>query len=1137
MHAPRTATCPTCNVAVADGDRFCKNCGTEVSGVNASLVAAAGSNWTSPDTSSLSENSPWELVLMRLRQVTVGEFEVGRELGRGGMAAVFLAQDLALNRKVAIKVMAPGLMMGDGMVQRFRQEAITIANLSHANIVTIHAVRQLADLHFFVMQFVEGQSLETVLRTHGTLPVHVVKAMLHQVGSALSYAHRRGVVHRDIKPGNILLSADGDSLVTDFGIAKVAEGPTQTQTGMVVGTPTYMSPEQCFAIDVDGASDQYSLGIVAYQMLTGRVPFSGSAFAIMKGHTTEQVPSIRESVPDVPPEVDAAILRMLAKTPADRFASFAEALSAMGAGPIGENPALRSELIRLAAVEERREQLGELLRTPSSPAPKSRSRRSSASADATPVTPRTPAPPPTPIAIAIAPLASEIEVGDRIELRASVRGTSDDAALRWTSETPDIVSVDAEAGMLTALSAGEALVVAQLEDVQERLSFAVLAPRVTAIRVDVPSHDVHVGDVCTLVAHPLDKRGEPLDRPVEWSAVGASAQITQDGTIEVQDTGRAAVSVMCDGVYETIVLQVAPARVATVEIVPPGEALEVGHSVALGARARDVRGGVLADRPVRWKVSPADRARVDAAGVLSALQAGEIRVTATSEDVSATLALVIPPARAATVSIVDVPDFIRDGDRFTLKVLARDVRGTTVTRSVKWRSSEPSVATVDRDGAVHAIKAGLAEISATVDGVTSSARLQVHATPEAFVAAQRGPSNASAPASATEVLSSLVQDQAPVSPVPSSPEAPHPEAAPLKTAAAEAPNFEVATPVPAHVGRPRWMYAAAAAVPVLVLVLWLSNGPGGESPDAANEQAAPLAPADAQAAATLAAPPLQGAPATDELANVDSIESGEGAASTGETPATPASMAELRLDSPASSTLSPNQTLRLRASTRDAVTGAAVNSSIRFTSSNSRVARVNARSGEVTAVAPGSVTITADAGEAGRRSVTLRVVATAAQTVAQQPVAETLSSKAPPARGAQATSTLPPVTSPSTPAGTPVITQAQLEREARAAVDAYARAFESENLDRIRAVFPSISASFASELSTFFSEARDVRVTVNSIGAAAPFSAEPGSRARVNARVSLRYNLGRGPVTDSDTWIITLLRDDTRFRLVGVGEP
>ncbi|MBP6772691.1 MAG: protein kinase [Gemmatimonadaceae bacterium] len=255
--------CKTCNTPVVDGDKFCAQCGTPVSGVSASMLAGPGATRT-PESHRATGESAWDLVLGHLREMTIGEFEIGRELGRGGMAAVFLAHDVSLNRRVAIKVMAPGLMMGDDMIERFRREAITIANLQHANIVTVHAVRQRENLHFFVMQFVEGRSLDEILREQGKLPVDLVRPIVHQVGSALAYAHRRGVIHRDVKPGNILFSGDGDALVTDFGIAKVAESPTQTQTGMIVGTPMYMSPEQCMATDIDGASDQYSLGIVAY---------------------------------------------------------------------------------------------------------------------------------------------------------------------------------------------------------------------------------------------------------------------------------------------------------------------------------------------------------------------------------------------------------------------------------------------------------------------------------------------------------------------------------------------------------------------------------------------------------------------------------------------------------------------------------------------------------------------------------------------------------------------------------------------------------------------------------------------------------------------------------------------------------
>src|SRR5829696_3770221 len=246
-----------------------------------------------PPPGTMGEGSPWARVLERLRELTRGEYEIQRELGRGGMAAVYLAHDLALDRRVAIKVMSPALLSGEGMVARFQREAITVAKLDHPNIITIHAVRQREELHFLVLKFVEGRSLESILEASGPLPIPIARALLHQVGQALAYAHRRGVVHRDVKPANILVDVDGNAIVTDFGIAKVAESTSQTQTGTIVGTPVYISPEQCFAETASGLSDQYSLGVVAFEMLTGRPPFTGTGFVIMRAHCEQPVPSIR----------------------------------------------------------------------------------------------------------------------------------------------------------------------------------------------------------------------------------------------------------------------------------------------------------------------------------------------------------------------------------------------------------------------------------------------------------------------------------------------------------------------------------------------------------------------------------------------------------------------------------------------------------------------------------------------------------------------------------------------------------------------------------------------------------------------------------------------------------------------------
>jgi serine/threonine protein kinase len=322
------STCPNCGEALQEGAVQCPGCGAR-------------------PPEAVEQSDGWEAVRLQLEEATAGEFDIQKELGRGGMAAVYLARDKALGRNVAVKVMAPGLLMGQGMVDRFRQEAVTVANLHHPNIITIHTVRQVGSLYFFVMELVDGGSLEEVLRRPEPISVAAAQAILYQVGTGLAHAHRRGVIHRDIKPANVLLDGEGNAIVTDFGIAKVTTATNLTQTGFTVGTPSYMSPEQCLARELTGASDQYSLGVVAYEMLAGHPPFTGSPFEIMQAHASAPVPGIREERPDCPQELEAAILRMLAKDPADRFPSVAEAIEAVGGYLPGPRDPLRMELVRL----------------------------------------------------------------------------------------------------------------------------------------------------------------------------------------------------------------------------------------------------------------------------------------------------------------------------------------------------------------------------------------------------------------------------------------------------------------------------------------------------------------------------------------------------------------------------------------------------------------------------------------------------------------------------------------------------------------------------------------------------------------------------------------------------------------------
>lgn len=362
---PGVITCTTCGSEVRAGSRFCPRC-----------ASALPSEWSSDPVGGDEPNAPgvlgytnaWDAVLPRLQQALHGEFVISRELGRGGMAAVFLAHQLRLNRKVAIKVMAPTLMSGLGLVERFRDEATTVARLDHPNIISIFEIGATAGLQYFVMQYVTGRSLERVVRQYGSLPLEVIRAIVFEVGSALAYAHRNQVIHRDVKPGNILLNLDGRVIVSDFGIAKVAASTVHTQTGVVVGTPAYMSPEQCLGRPLTWSADQYALGIVAYEMVTGVQPFGGSGFAAMRGHTEEPPPPILERRPDCPPDVVGAIERMLAKNPADRFASMHEALAALGSTRARIDDAVQATIGALAIPLP--DEVGiVLVQTPASPAP------------------------------------------------------------------------------------------------------------------------------------------------------------------------------------------------------------------------------------------------------------------------------------------------------------------------------------------------------------------------------------------------------------------------------------------------------------------------------------------------------------------------------------------------------------------------------------------------------------------------------------------------------------------------------------------------------------------------------------------------------------------------------------------------
>ncbi|HEX6645346.1 MAG TPA: serine/threonine-protein kinase, partial [Gemmatimonadales bacterium] len=261
-------------------------------------------------------------------------YSLERELGRGGMATVFLARDLKHKRPVALKVLHPELSQALGP-ERFRREIDTAARLQHPHILTVHDSGEAGGRLWYTMPFVEGESLRDRLRRERQLPVDEALRIAREAALALDYAHRHGVIHRDVKPENLLLSADGDTLVADFGIARSLEGADDalTQTGVVIGTPAYMSPEQASGeAALDARSDVYALGSVLYEMLAGEPPFTGpTAQAITAKRFRDPVPSVRRVRSSVPEGVDRALQRALALVPADRFATAAAFEKALAA--------------------------------------------------------------------------------------------------------------------------------------------------------------------------------------------------------------------------------------------------------------------------------------------------------------------------------------------------------------------------------------------------------------------------------------------------------------------------------------------------------------------------------------------------------------------------------------------------------------------------------------------------------------------------------------------------------------------------------------------------------------------------------------------------------------------------------------
>jgi hypothetical protein len=322
--------CSQCATELPDAARFCFVCGRDV------LDAS-----TEPGSEGRASADGIPELRTRLSKALKGRYRLRDVLGAGGMGVVFLADDLSLGRAVAIKVLPTELSTDKKVVARFRREAKTSASLDHPGIIPVLSVESDHGLHYFIMKYVAGRTLDASLRESAPLSIPFATQVLRDAAAALAHAHRNGVVHRDVKPANIMLE-DGDRVVlTDFGISKVSTTSSNATTaarltdlGMVVGTPHYMAPEQAVGQPVDGRTDQYALAVVGFEMLTGHVPFDDvTPHAIIQRHINAAPPDLASLRPDAPPNVVAAISRALSKAPSNRFATmedFAAALAGAG---------------------------------------------------------------------------------------------------------------------------------------------------------------------------------------------------------------------------------------------------------------------------------------------------------------------------------------------------------------------------------------------------------------------------------------------------------------------------------------------------------------------------------------------------------------------------------------------------------------------------------------------------------------------------------------------------------------------------------------------------------------------------------------------------------------------------------------
>ena len=668
-----------------------------------------------------------QMLLDRVRAATEDEYTIERELGRGGMAAVYLARDIRLTRRVAIKVMLPDLVDVEGIAERFVIEAQTAAHLDHPGIVTVYSVKERAGLLFIVMKYIEGRTLEEVLETATALDPQVAMTIVSQVAEALQFAHTEGVIHRDVKPSNILIDTRGRPVVTDFGIAKIASGRSLTVTGAMIGTPAYMSPEQCRGLPATAASDQYSLGVMTYEMLARRLPFEGTLFELIHAHSDTPPAPLRELVPGIDAELEETVLKMLAKKPGDRWPTMGDAAKRL-------TPA-QAQHRRPSEVQAT---IAALARLPNAPPPPKRTAGFADISGAATEVATTPAP-----ALVITPDEPSIEIGESVQLKLSESSGASlgGIRIRWRTEDPSVAEVD-ENGVVTGKSVGLAKITASGGMAFGRMAVTVKAAHVDTLVVTPQSREIETDNELQLVATALDARGTPVvGQTIIWTSSDVNiCAVSQTGRAIGMNPGRAEIVANCGAVRGSAQIKVRAPAVERVVVHPVDPNIEVEEQVRLSATLVGPLERTLTGRPVMWRSSAPMVVTVTKDGVIEGVSPGTAAVFAKCEGKEGLASVSVRPQPVVAVRIQPAQLKLEVGRSLQLQGIGEDRKGRPVAGGgLDWHSDDDRIALVDASGKVHAVREGNTVVRATNGEVTSAIEVTVVPRPAAQIRIEAHP--------------------------------------------------------------------------------------------------------------------------------------------------------------------------------------------------------------------------------------------------------------------------------------------------------------------------------------------------------------------------------------------------------------